>query len=484
MSKSPASPPPPVPRDPRAVAESARRRSKQGKSSKRGKDDSRWLWPFELGERIGEGGMGVVYKARYVVNDRQVAVKMLPDDVQDPVLLARFEQELEILKDLKHPNIVRCFGGVSENDHRFYAMELVEGGCLEDDLKRRGKLPWEQVVAYAEQMSAALQASHAKGVIHRDVKPGNFLKTASGQLKLSDFGLARIEAGRRITRAGKTAGTVLYMAPEQIRGLDVTPVTDLYALGCVLYELLSGRTPFMGESAAAVLQAHVTQTPQRLGQFAMDCPPALEELVHQLLEKAPDDRPASAAEVGIRLSELGESAIVSRRDASLATRPSSRPTSIPADEKTRSLPATSAISSHLKAEKSVPGWALPAAAVAIALFAGGFFWQMSTATALRPWQHRWEEVATTPGPYQAFALSEVAKLGERDEAAIDLVISQLKSSTLASREAAAEAAQHLRTGDMKLIGQLNKLAKSDENDSIRYAAKTAVTKIRRAMKDD
>ena len=244
---------------------------------------SKWIWPFELLEQIGEGGMGVVYRARYVVNDRQVALKMLPADVTDETALARFERELAVLKSLKHPNIVRCFGGSCENKRRFYAMELIEGGTLEDLLRTHKKLRWERVVEYGIQMCSALDASHRANVIHRDVKPSNFLIADDGTLKLSDFGLASVAASRRITAAGKTAGTFLYMAPEQIRGHAVTPQTDMYALGCVLYELITGKPPFVAETPAATLHMHCHAEPERPTTKALDCPPALEEIILTLM---------------------------------------------------------------------------------------------------------------------------------------------------------------------------------------------------------
>jgi eukaryotic-like serine/threonine-protein kinase len=262
---------------------------------------TRWIWPFELIEQIGEGGMGVVYRARYVVNNREVALKMLPGDVTDKVALARFERELEVLKNLKHPNIVRCFGGVSEDKQRFYAMELVEGGSLEDELQRRGKLSMERVVAYGLQMCAALECSHKNGVIHRDIKPSNFLIGNDRQLKLSDFGLASVSASRRITAAGKTAGTLLYMAPEQIRGGDLSPQTDLYALGCVFYELLTGKPPFVGESPAQTMHMHCKSEIPRVSQVILDCPAVLDKLIAKLMAKDPSQRPQSAAEVAREL---------------------------------------------------------------------------------------------------------------------------------------------------------------------------------------
>ena len=271
---------------------------------------TRWIWPFELIEQIGEGGMGVVYRARYVVNNREVALKMLPGDVTDKVALARFERELEVLKNLKHPNIVRCFGGVSEDKQRFYAMELVEGGSLEDELQRRGKLSMERVVAYGLQMCAGLECSHQSGVVHRDIKPSNFLIGNDKQLKLSDFGLASVSASRRITAAGKTAGTLLYMAPEQIRGGELSPQTDLYALGCVFYELLTGKPPFVGESPAQTMHMHCRSEIPRVSKIILDCPPGLDRLIVKLMSKEPAQRPQSAAEVARELRGITNSITV------------------------------------------------------------------------------------------------------------------------------------------------------------------------------
>ena len=258
---------------------------------------NRWIWPFELIEQIGEGGMGVVYRARYVVNNREVALKMVPGDVTDKVALARFERELEVLKNLKHPNIVRCFGGVSEDKQRFYAMELVAGGSLEDELQRRGRFSPDLLVTYGLQMCAGLECSHKNGVIHRDIKPSNFLISKDQQLKLSDFGLASVAASRRITAAGKTAGTILYMAPEQIRGGELSPQTDLYALGCVFYELLTGKPPFIGDAPAQTMHMHCRAEIPKVSATILDCPLILDNLITQMLAKDVAHRPTSAVEV-------------------------------------------------------------------------------------------------------------------------------------------------------------------------------------------
>jgi eukaryotic-like serine/threonine-protein kinase len=276
----------------------------------RRQDSDRWIWPFELMEKIGEGGMGVVYRARYVVNNKLFAVKLLPSDVTDTTTLERFQRELEILKKLKHPHIVRCFGGECKNKRQFYAMELVEGGTLEQLLAKRGRLAWELVVEYGLQMCEGLAYSHQHGIVHRDVKPGNFLLTNSGRLKLSDFGLASVVAARRITAEGRTMGTYQYMAPEQIRGKEITPRTDLYSLGCVFFELLTGRPPFLGDTAAEILHQHIKTPAPRVAQLAPDVPAGLEQLVNDLLQKSPEVRPADAETVARRLKAVTQTIII------------------------------------------------------------------------------------------------------------------------------------------------------------------------------
>jgi eukaryotic-like serine/threonine-protein kinase len=309
---------------------------------------NRWIWPFELLEHIGEGGMGEVYRARFVKNDRIVAVKLLPSDVTNETILARFEQEMKILRALRHPNIVHCFGGACEGDQQFYAMELVEGGALSDLLRKQGRLSVDRTIEYARQMCAALAYAHERGVVHRDVKPANFLLTPDGQLKLSDFGLATISAGRKITADDRTVGTFLYMAPEQITGKPpVSPQTDLYALGCVLFEMLAGSSPFQGNASGEVLHKHLTEAPPALSSLVMSCPAEIDQLVARLLAKKPEDRPASAAEVVAALNNCGSTITVVQRRPSLMTptkqkeKPAPPPTEKPAVKDTqnkRALP--------------------------------------------------------------------------------------------------------------------------------------------------
>ena len=275
------------------------------------KSSDRWIWPFELLEKIGAGGMGVVYRARYVKDDREFAVKLLPSEVTAQRTLIRFGREMDVLKKLRHPNIVRCFGGICENKRQFYAMELLSGGTLDDLLERTAPVPWESVVEYGLQICSALSYAHDRGIVHRDIKPGNFLVTEEGKLKLSDFGLVSIVAAAKLTATGKTMGTVLYMAPEQIRGTDISPAIDLYALRCVLFEMLTGAPPFDGDSPANVMHQHLKTTAPRVAATVPGCPAALNQLVSQLLSKKPTERPASALDVARALKGVSQTTVAS-----------------------------------------------------------------------------------------------------------------------------------------------------------------------------
>lgn len=267
--------------------------------------ETRRMGPFALGDQLGAGGMGVVYRATYVQTGQQVAIKFVPTSLLDNERVkARFERELAILKKLKHPNIVRCYGGGLHQGRLYYAMELVEGGSLADVLKDRGRLSWETAVQYGQQICDALAHAHEHGIIHRDLKPANLLLTREGQLKLSDFGLARDNDATSLTQTGHAQGTFAYMAPEIIRGKPVSHKSDLYSLGCMLFELLTGKRPFQAESPAEVFYQHIEQVPPRVSTLALDCPVWLESLVAQLLEKDPAKRPLDAQTVGRALQEV------------------------------------------------------------------------------------------------------------------------------------------------------------------------------------
>lgn len=267
---------------------------------------NRVLGAFELEKQLGAGGMGVVYLARYVKTGQRVALKLLsPSLANDQKLVTRFQRELQILKKLKHPHIVQCYGGGRLGEQRFYVMELIEGGSLSEQLRAKKRFSWEQTIQYGLQICSALEHAHDNGIIHRDLKPANLMVDKNGQVKLADFGLARVTDATAITAAGKTLGTFAYMAPEQITGKSpITHKTDLYALGCVLYEFLTGKTPFQQDTTAELFYAHIKKKPARITAEALDCPIWLESIVLQLLEKDPDKRPRDSLAVHQALTEV------------------------------------------------------------------------------------------------------------------------------------------------------------------------------------
>ena len=266
----------------------------------------RMIGPFEVGDRIGVGGMGIVYRATYTKNGAQVALKILsPELSETESLQRRFEREVSILKKLQHPHIVRYYGGGKFGTQRFYAMELVLGGSVEDLLKKQKKLPWEEALDITMQVAKALEHAHEAGVIHRDLKPANLLRTKDGTIKLTDFGIARDTTATALTAAGKTVGTYAYMAPEQIRGKPpVDKKTDLYALGCVLFEMISGETPFQSENQGEMLMMHLQEEPTRISSLVPECPMFVEELIFHLLEKDPQERPFDALDVQTKIDNV------------------------------------------------------------------------------------------------------------------------------------------------------------------------------------
>lgn len=440
--------------------------------------NSRWIWPFEILEQIGEGGMGVVYRARYVVNGRLVALKMLPNDIADKTALARFEREVEVLKTLKHPNIVRSFGGVCEDKRRFYAMELLEGGSLEDQLIAKGKLPWELVIQYGLQMCAALDYSHEKGVVHRDVKPSNFLISPSGQLKLSDFGLASVSAHRKITAAGKTAGTFLYMAPEQIRGHEVTPRTDLYALGCVLYELVTGQVPFLGETPGATLHLHCHATPVRPTEKALDCPLALEKIILKLLEKDAENRYQTAAEVARDLRAVSQTVTITvrRRPGEIGSDHLDAPTRESIEAQKQTLPVSAQ-------QARVPWNTMMIIGALLFLSCAWNGYQWSRLHALSRSSQLWEEALHSEIPdVRTQAAYSIGELAKDDRRMLKVLREELESDQPAQRIAALSGLARAGQSASSLLPAMIKIQKEDANQEVRDAAAGAIQVIRSSDK--
>ena len=261
------------------------------------------LGDFRIVRKLGAGGMGEVYLARQLSLKRDVALKFLrPDLAADPVAVQRFQQEAEAVARLTHANIVQVYAVGELAGRRFMALEFVDGRNLRDYVERKGPLPEAQAVLVLRQTAAALARAADAGLVHRDIKPENLLVTRTGELKVTDFGLSRVLTGDdakplNLTQSGMTLGTPLYMSPEQVRGEPVDHRSDLYSLGVTAFHLLAGKPPFTGKTAFDVAMQHVQAEPPSLADLRPDLSPALVALVHRLMAKPPQDRPATAKEV-------------------------------------------------------------------------------------------------------------------------------------------------------------------------------------------
>jgi len=263
------------------------------------------LGPYLIQRQIGQGGMGTVYAAVNEQTGEPAAVKVLSTLLgSHENFRARFESEIETLKRLKHPSIVQLVGFGEQEGHLFYAMELIDGTSLHDELKKGRRFTWQEVIKYGIAVSAALKLAHDSGVIHRDLKPANLMLTSDGQIKLMDFGIARLFGASQLTADGGVVGTVDYMAPEQADAQPVTARSDLYSLGAVFYALLTGRPPFIGKSLAQIVHALRYDAPVPVQRMAPDTPDELSLVIDQLLEKDPKKRIPTALILGNRLKAI------------------------------------------------------------------------------------------------------------------------------------------------------------------------------------
>ncbi|MCY2968211.1 MAG: protein kinase [Planctomycetota bacterium] len=431
--------------------------------------EHRWIWPFELEEQIGAGAMGVVYRARFVKNDRRVALKLLPAEIAaDPILAARFQREMEVLKDLKHPNIVHSFGGLCEGKQWFYAMELIDGGTVEKLIQSSGRIRWQDAIPLALQTCAALEHAHTHGIVHRDVKPGNLLLTRSGKLKLGDFGLATMVAESRLTAAGKTVGSLHYMAPEQITGKSpVSPRTDLYAFGCTLFEMLAGKPPFAGTAVGEILQKHLKSPAPLISEIVLDCPDVLARVVAKLLAKKPDDRYQSAAEVAADLGELELGIVVKPSRGSLVV-PKSSAKTVATPEASESEQTTSGGSP--KNWQSRAGWGV-AGLVAI-LFAIRE-WNRSSHQSIGP-DVRTGLQSATPEVRQ-FAIRILTPDAVAEGRIPDDINRLLSDSSPLVRAEAAHAISRIAPDDASVQGTLTRMLNSDEDPKVRETAREALS---------
>jgi eukaryotic-like serine/threonine-protein kinase len=263
------------------------------------------LGPYQIVGKIGRGGMGTVYEGVHRETGEPAAIKLLSAGLaEEEDFRIRFAAEIEALRKLNHPNIVRLFGFGEQEGHLFYAMELVDGNSLEEELRRGRRFDSREVVRIGIETCRALRHAHDRGIIHRDIKPGNLLLATNGTVKLSDFGIARLFGYSKLTNAGNVLGTAEYMAPEQADGRPVDMRADLYSLGALMYALLARRPVFRGKSLPEVLHKQRFEAPEPLRKYAPDAPEELERVLEQLLVKDPDQRIPNANVLGRRLESL------------------------------------------------------------------------------------------------------------------------------------------------------------------------------------
>jgi hypothetical protein len=262
---------------------------------------------YDILASLGNGGMGAVYRAQDLELGEEVALKTLRHDlVGDPLLIERFKTEIRLARRISHRNVVRTHDLGEWHGTYFLTMEYVEGITVRELIDTRGRLAADAVLAIGSQLADAMVVAHGEGVIHRDIKPQNLLLDGQGVLKVMDFGVARLaERGNQFTEAGLVVGTPAYMPPEQLFGEEIDARADLWACGVVLYECLTGRLPFEAATPMALIAMVLQEEPTPLANLSTDAPPALVDLVMQLLAKRRDDRVPSAQALRERLGAIG-----------------------------------------------------------------------------------------------------------------------------------------------------------------------------------
>jgi serine/threonine-protein kinase len=268
------------------------------------------LGEYEVLGEIGRGGMAIVFLAYDIALERKVAIKLMSPALllMDPAIQARFKREARTAAALSHPHIIPVYAVKESDDLVYFVMKYIEGRSLEAVIEETGPLPTAAAVTILQQAGGALAYAHRKGVVHRDVKPGNIMLDEAGWVVVSDFGIAKVAQREALTVTGGVVGTPAYMSPEQCQGLDIGGATDQYALGILAYEMLTGRPPFQGETMVNLIYDHCHTPPISITDLRPDCPPDLAAVIMRMLAKQPEDRFPSIEEAVAAAGTVGDSA--------------------------------------------------------------------------------------------------------------------------------------------------------------------------------
>lgn len=260
---------------------------------------------YKIEGTVGQGGMAVVFEATDLLTNRKVAVKMLKDSVAgNTQAIKRFIIESKAVAMLNHEHIVKVYDISVRGEHKYIVMEFLGGITLREYMKIKGVLSWRETVEFAEQILSALNHAHSKGVIHRDIKPQNIMLLEGGFVKVTDFGIAKIPKAETLTMADKAIGTVFYLSPEQAQSRKIDLRSDLYSLGVMMYEMVTGKMPFTAETPVAVIYQHISTPPVPPSQINPKIPIGLEQIILCAMEKNPENRYQSAVQMYRHLQRL------------------------------------------------------------------------------------------------------------------------------------------------------------------------------------
>lgn len=406
---------------------------------------------YELQSRIAIGGMGEVWEATDHVIGRTVAIKILKDEYMgDPGFLERFRAEARHAALVNHEGIASVFDYGEENGSAYLVMELVPGEALSTVLERDGALSADKTLDIVAQTASALQAAHAAGLVHRDIKPGNLLITPDGRVKITDFGIARIADQVPLTATGQVMGTVQYLSPEQASGHPASPATDTYSLGIVAYECLAGKRPFTGESQVAIAMAQINEQPPPLPPTV---PIPVQNLVMAMIAKKPADRPSSSATVAraaqaLRRGDLNSAAIAVPAIATggVASDDATRLLTASGDDgTTRILPTTAQLPTGEQAEEEAEKkkkrspwtWPLIALIALLVIVLGGTVFALMNQGDPDPKPTQSETVSQTPKPTPTETETPEPELVDVD--ALGLVGMQCDAAQTAAANAGLQA---------------------------------------------